>query len=392
MFQRGTPKLHRRRGIAFAYTVVTMTILMSFLGLAVDLARTQAAKTELHRLADAAARAAVANLSTSTTAAKNAAVAVANKNPVDGGYITLSTTTDILVGNWNTSTHTFTSGGTPTNAVQVFARRTTANGNPISLLFGKLIGVSTVDVWASSTAALISANSGTYSVNGTSNLWLAGEPAGTTASVPDTLYANAQHEWKYDLAGTYGGTDPTKAESTDFATGEPYASPMQIPFTISPGDILELTSVSGTVLKGPGDDSGAANGVDVTKGGNIGMDSDEAADGVSEHGMADITVPGDSMVGVFLSNTLPDSGTAPTPLDFSTQAERDYTNIQPDLQQPFYAGTGTTSSSAGSVQQTITVPSGATRFFLGSMDGHENSNNSGSYSVTVTDYQITTVQ
>jgi hypothetical protein len=30
--------------------------------------------------------------------------------------------------------------------------------------------------------------------------------------------------------------------------------------------------------------------------------------------------------------------------------------------------------------------------FLGTMDGHEWSNNSGGYTVTVTDYQITTVQ
>ena len=163
-------------------------------------------------------------------------------------------------------------------------------------------------------------------------------------------------------------------------------------FTVNPGDVITLTGVSGTVLKGPGDDEGEANGVDKTSGGTIGMDDDEAADGVSEHGMSDIDVPGDSMVGVFLNSSTPDGGTAPTPLDFSTQTERDYTSVSPQLQQTFYAGTGTTSSAAGSAQQYINVPSGATRMFLGSMDGHENSNNSGSYSVTITDYQVVTVQ
>lgn len=374
------------------YTLITMTALCSLLGLAVDLARTQTVKTELRRVADAAARAAVANLSTSTTAAQNAAVHIAAQNTVDGATITLSTTNDIQIGNWNTSTSTFTSGATPYNAVRIYARRTTANGNPLSLLFGSLIGVNTVDVWAVSTAALVLQHSMTGTVNGTSNIWLAGEPAGTSASVPDSEYANAQHEWKYDLAGTYGGTDSSKNWSTDYATGEPYASPLQVNFTVNPGDVITLTGVSGTVLKGPGDDEGEANGVDKTSGGTIGMDDDEAADGVSEHGMSDIDVPGDSMVGVFLNSSTPDGGTAPTPLDFSTQTERDYTSVSPQLQQTFYAGTGTTSSAAGSAQQYINVPSGATRMFLGSMDGHENSNNSGSYSVTITDYQVVTVQ
>jgi Flp pilus assembly protein TadG len=392
MLKRGTPKRSRRRGIAFAYTVVTMTILLSFLGLAVDVARTQVAKTELHRLADAAARAAVANLSAGTTAAKNAAVAVASKNPVDGGYISLSTTNDILIGYWNASTHIFTSGGTPYNAVCVYARRTAANGNPIALLFGKLVGVNTVDVWASSTAALVQQNSGTYTANATSNPWLAGESAGTQASQPDSNYPSSGHRWKYDVAGTYGATDSTKLYSTDYSTGEPYASPLQIPFAVSPGDIIQLTNVTGYATKGPGDDQGQANGVDYTSGGTIGMDDDVQSNGVSEHGMSDITVPGDSMIGVFLTSSAPDSGTPPNPLDFSTQTERDYTSLQPLVEQPFYAGTGTTSSGAGSVQQNINVPSGATRMFLGTMDGHEWSNNSGGYTVTVTDYQITTVQ
>jgi Flp pilus assembly protein TadG len=395
MRKRGTPELSRRRGIAFAYTVVTMTVLMSFLGLAVDLARTQAAKTELHRLADAAARAAVAALPSGTTAAQNAAIAIAAENPVDGGYITLSTTTDIQVGYWNTSNDTFTSGGTPTNAVRVYARRTTANSNPIPLLFGKLIGVSTVDVWASSTAALvpITGDSDVSAViNATSNPWLANEPAGTTASETDAAYADSDHEWKLDMAGTYGTTDPTKNWSTDYATGQPYSSPLQVNFAVSPGDVLEVTNVTGEASKGPGDDEGSANGDDLTKGGTSSIDSDDAADGVSEHGISDINIPSDAMVGVFTSNTVPDDNTAPAKLDFSTQTERDYTSINPLLQQSFYVGTGTTSSSAGSTQQYITVPSGATKFFLGTMDGHEWSNNSGSFTATITAYQITTVQ
>jgi Flp pilus assembly protein TadG len=382
----------RRSGAMLIYALLTMTILFAFLGLAVDIARAQTAKTELRRIADAAARAAVANLSGGATAAQNAAIDIAAMNSVDGAAVTLTASTDILIGNWNSSTHTFTSGGTPKNAVKVIARRTTANGNPIPLLLSGLVGVSTVDVWASSIAALVTVNSSTQYVAATSNIWLAGESAGTQASEPDIEYPNSDHKWKYDLAGTYGGTDPTKLYSTDYSANQPYESPAQVSFAVNSGDTTTVsvpTNSSNEASKGPGDDEGYANGTDVTAGGTVGIDQDESADGISEHGMSDISTPGDSLVAVFLSNSIPDGGTVPNPLDFTTQAERDYSSISPELQQSFYAGTGTTSSGS---QQSISVPSGATRMFLGTMDGHEWSNNSGGYNVTITDEVIETVQ
>jgi Flp pilus assembly protein TadG len=377
------------------YTLIAMTALFAMLGLAVDLSRAQTAKSELHRVADAAARAAVAALPSGTSAAQTAAQNVAAlNNDVDGGSITINTS-DIVVGNWSTSSGTFTAAGSPTNAVEVTVRRTTSNGNPITLMFSKVIGVNTVDLWATSTAALVEKYAPTTQyVGATSDPWLAGDPAGTQASEPDSEYPDSNHKWKYDVAGTYGGTDPAKLYSTDYSTGEYYGSPLAVNLSVSSGDIITLTNVSGYAYKGPGDDAGEANGDDYTAGGTIGMDSDEEADGVSEHGMSDITVPGDSMVGVFLGSTLPDDGTAPSSLDFSTQAERDYFSISPQLQQTFYAGTGTTSgsSSPAKQQQYITVPASATTLYLGSMDGHEWSNNTGGYTVTITDYQILTVQ
>jgi hypothetical protein len=72
-------------------------------------------------------------------------------------------------------------------------------------------------------------------------------------------------------------------------------------------------------------------------------------------------------------------------LDFSTQTQRDYTSIDPQVRQPFFVGNGQTS---GSVQQTIIVPSNATRLFLGTMDGHEWSNNVGGFNVTITQFQV----
>jgi hypothetical protein len=57
-----------------------------------------------------------------------------------------------------------------------------------------------------------------------------------------------------------------------------------------------------------------------------------------------------------------------------------YSTISPQLKQPFFIGDG----KAGTVQQTVIAPAGATRLFLGSMDGSGWFNNTGSFSVDAT--------
>jgi hypothetical protein len=63
--------------------------------------------------------------------------------------------------------------------------------------------------------------------------------------------------------------------------------------------------------------------------------------------------------------------------------------MEPQLFQTFYVGSGQTSSN---VQQTIVVPPNATTLYLGTMDGHEWSNNVGGFYVTITQYQIAIVK
>jgi Flp pilus assembly protein TadG len=443
-----------RRGAVYIYVLLTMTALIALLGLAVDMARAQVAKTELHRLADAAARAAVAALTTGTAAAQNAAIAIANENPVDGGYLTLSTTNDIQIGNWNSTTATFTNGGTPYNAVRVYARRTQANGNPISTLFSRIIGINSVDVWASSTAALVTVQPPqTIYVSAHANPWLAGEPKGTLASVPDPSYnnphANDTHPWEYDVANpsstdgspadTSSGTvygDSSKVESTDYSANEPWASPSLYTLTTVPGAIVQISVPTDSSDESNNQgylDSGSANtyanggpsynsyandaaayygagsnpnsyapptgytGPSDVSAGNSASATDAQG---AEHGMSNINTPINSMVGVFQngsandtysasSGTYSPTNTVPPGLDFSSQSERDYTQIQPQDFQTFYVGTGQTS---GGTQQTVVVPDGATQLYLGTMDGHEWSNNLGGFNATITEYQIETVQ
>ena len=87
-----------------------------------------------------------------------------------------------------------------------------------------------------------------------------------------------------------------------------------------------------------------------------------------------------ALVGVFLDSTIPVSASQPAGLDFS--AGRDFTSLSPGLGQIFFIGDGLTATGTGSVQS-FTAPTGATRLFLGTVDGVEWNNNSGEYNVNV---------
>src|SRR3954470_2328813 len=88
------------------YAIVTMTALMAFISLAVDLGRVQLVKTELLRAADAAARYGVTGLP-NVTNAQNRAIAAANDNTADGSPVVISAS-DIEFGTWDVTTGTFT--------------------------------------------------------------------------------------------------------------------------------------------------------------------------------------------------------------------------------------------------------------------------------------------
>ena len=106
--------------------------------------------------------------------------------------------------------------------------------------------------------------------------------------------------------------------------------------------------------------------------------------GGAENGLADANVPTSSLLGVFLSSERPDNSPPPMLLDFANLGNVpggiDYATLAPSLRQVFFIGDGLTSSSEA---QTIVVPSGATRLFLGTKDGFDWYNNIGSIEVSV---------
>jgi hypothetical protein len=101
-----------------------------------------------------------------------------------------------------------------------------------------------------------------------------------------------------------------------------------------------------------------------------------------EHGIANVVAPIDALIGVFLGPDQPDSSAAPEALDFSTPALRDFASLSPLLKQPFFIGDGRRNDFT--TLQVFIVPAGATRLFLGTMDGYDWVNNVGSLDVTAT--------
>lgn len=174
-------------------------------------------------------------------------------------------------------------------------------------------------------------------VPGTSDLWLAGQPPGTTALFSDVAPAESP---AYAESVTAGGT------VTWSATGQTANGP-------------------GWTPEGPNGDTANVNGLSP-------LDHFNGA----ENGISDIlNIPIDALIGVFLGPGVP-SGSGPAALDFSSIGLT-YGTLAPLVDQAFYMGDGSA--------QSVTVPTGATRLYLGSMDGYDNYNDSGSFTVDFTE-------
>ena len=166
------------------------------------------------------------------------------------------------------------------------------------------------------------------------------------------------------LAGMTNGSIARRGDSA------PEESPVAIVNTPVEGGAIYSFSASGSVNHGVSLPFFPPNGEDLISH-YLG----------AENGIADITTPFTSLIGVFLGPNQPDRCTAPQPLDFRTAAERDYLVLAPALKQPFFIGDGLTSS--GAVKQVI-APAGATRLLLGVMDEYHWADNEGTFVVEVT--------
>jgi hypothetical protein len=368
-------RLPHRRGAVMLYTVYLVTMMFVMISVAVDYGHIQMVKTEEQRCADATARGileaflwkhtsafglssamAVAQAGYTTTVA----TMVSSKNPVDAAS-GIAVTVQATAGSWYSSSGQpakfFPNDWTGPLAVHVVVSRTLQTGNPVSLSFplpskaGYLVSRK-IDVYAQSTAVLPNPIPLNENVLSTYDPWLAG------------------------MADTSG------ASYDDVA---PAQSPRAL--TVIPGATISVTTaVTGQVMHGVG------TGLDGPDG-NIAemywhLKDPPTGAVVSGQGMenniGDIITPIDSLTGLFLDANPPSAANAPTTVrDYTSQSSRDdpdFNNLE--LQQPFYIGDGVNSTLATA---SFLVPSKATRFYMGIMDGFQWHNNSGSFSVNMTE-------
>ena len=394
----------KRRGTALIYATAGILVLGAFAALAVDWGRVQLTKTELQSAADAAARYGAAGLQNDldgVSAASANAAASASQNKANGQAISFNASQDVVIGEWNKGSRTFapTTDLNKANAVQVTLRCTQARGTAVPLAFMSMLGRKTSDVTAVSIAMVdysgVTGGAGNgrfeYFIPATDNPWLSGEPSGTIASVnnphanPDyagTPMTDSGSTKNADTGrgGTAGGSTDAGSANSNYAQWGDYAakkaSPVQAGgFSISSGMTLTLDGINGGATNAAGQSLNDADG-------NTGYVVNNSAG--AENGIADVNAPLNSVIGVFLNDSVPNANPLnvlfpPSTLDFSTAAQRDFKSLSPGLRQPFFIGDGRTST--GEVQQFV-APTGATRLFICTMDSYEWSNNVGGFYVT----------
>ncbi len=331
-----------RAGFSCLYLLLMMPVMIGFTSLGLDFARVQLTKAKLQYAADSAARAAASAIPSDPDTATALAIQYAGKHNVHGSNIALLSN-EVEYGTWNTTQRTFTKltgyAIYSANAVKVTISRVASKKNATPLFFASMFGQMSADVKVTSIAMVTGGVTITINVQGTSDPYLAGMPAGSKASGVDTA---------------------------------PLASPTAVSgIPVVPGAEMNF-SFTGAVRNNP-------NYKNFDPDGNLGWILHH--DAGAENGIADVTMPINSQLGVFLTDAQPNLTSAPAALDFTSASSRDFTVLRPQLKQPFFIGDG--ENSQGTIQKFV-VPAGATRLFLGTMDGFEWINNKGSFTTTVT--------
>jgi len=150
-----SPRQLRRRGIAYLWAVIFMLLIILLVGLSLDTAKVCVVIHQLHNAADAAALAGAISVKADRQGAREQAQLIAALNFADGNAVTLDLNEenapngDIVLGWYNRQLRTFSpvqDMNDPANSVMVVASRTQENGEPVSLNFGSIANVDTVNV------------------------------------------------------------------------------------------------------------------------------------------------------------------------------------------------------------------------------------------------------
>ena len=117
--------LRDRRGSVIVMIPVFFLVAAGFASLAVDMGHLYSLRGQLQNTADAAALAAANDLPEADDV-RATAVEYATKNMSVAEHGTVLAAADVVTGNWDADTRTFTPAGSPANAVRVVTRRSEA--------------------------------------------------------------------------------------------------------------------------------------------------------------------------------------------------------------------------------------------------------------------------
>jgi Flp pilus assembly protein TadG len=159
-----TARLRRRdRGSMAAMCAVMIPVFIGFGALAINQGYYTYRNQLLRQTVQSAALAAANNLKTYYSTGSSATVvstaqAYGGYNMPSGQYGTVIPSGNVVLGTWNASSYTFTSGGTTPNAVQITGLSTAANGNAVPMYFGSLFGKTGTDITATAVASYVAGN------------------------------------------------------------------------------------------------------------------------------------------------------------------------------------------------------------------------------------------
>lgn len=137
--------LDDQRGAAAVFFAGGLFMLLGTAAIAVDLSYLYSLRGKLQNTADAAVLASADELPDTDTV-KSIALTYGPKNMASAEHGTVIANDGVQTGSWDFRARTFTPDGTPLNAVQVTAGRSTDNGNAVSLFFAQVLGFATSDV------------------------------------------------------------------------------------------------------------------------------------------------------------------------------------------------------------------------------------------------------
>ena len=228
------------RGGTMLLMAIGLLASASMAALAVDMGYFYLLKTQLQTTADVSALAAVRQLP-DEDAARTAAVAYAALNMPTSEHGSVLAASDVVPGNWDSGSRTFTAAGTPLNAVQVVTRRSQANGNAAGSFFARIIDRDAIDIKSSAVAvsstdgeacvlALSSSASGAVSTSGNANVSMDGCSVMANSNAADAVSVGGNSVLDVDCISTNGGVSGTPtmlcaAANEGVSTlADPYAS------------------------------------------------------------------------------------------------------------------------------------------------------------------------